>query len=167
MKTCIISYSMTGNNEALAKRLASNINAIHISVKENKRTMGKTILDMIFGRVPKVQPEAAVTDDYDEVIVAGPVWMGKVASPLRQYLLHIKKNKRPFKFITISGGALNKNPGLKKDLSKYGGEKLLLLKDMYISDLLGKTDADTKDTGEYKLTNKDLDVLEKAMAQEL
>ena len=167
MKTCIISYSMTGNNEALAKRLASSINASHICVNESGRKMGKTILDMIFGRVPKVQPDASVIDDYDEVILAGPVWMGKAASPLRPYLLHIKKNNRPFKFITISGGALNKNPGLQKDLCKYGGEKLLLLKDMYISDLLGKTDADTKETSEYKLTHEDLNVLEKAIAQEL
>ena len=157
---------MTGNNEALAKRVASAIDATHHIVTEKKRTMGRIVLDMAFGRVPKVEPDASIIDDFDEVALVGPIWMGKVASPLRSYLLRIKKNQRSFKFISISGGALNKNPDLKKDLYKYGGKNLSLLKDMYISDLLNKADVEMKDTSEYKVTQADLDVLEKAVASE-
>jgi hypothetical protein len=157
---------MTGNNEALAKRVAKAIDATHLIVTEKERTMGRIVLDMVFGRIPKVLPDASIIDGFDEVTLAGPIWMGKVASPLRSYLLRIKKKNRSFNFISISGGALNKNPDLKKDLYKYGGKNLSLLKDMYISDLLDKADVDIKDTGEYRVTENDLDVLEKAIASE-
>ena len=156
MSKCILSYSMTGNNDALAKRIAKATGAQHIAVTERKRSVLTIILDVVFGRVPKTQQDVSMLDGFDEVIFVGPVWMEKAASPLRKYLLYIKERNLPYKFVTISGGSLHKNPKLKDDIVKYGGENLTLLKDMYISDLLGKDEVTMKETSGYKLTDDDL-----------
>ncbi|MCK4731406.1 MAG: flavodoxin family protein, partial [Methanophagales archaeon] len=55
MKVTVISYSLTGNNEALAASIASEISAEHIRITESKPRTNVTIaLDMLFNRTPKV-----------------------------------------------------------------------------------------------------------------
>ena len=60
MNTAVISYSLTGNNDALAKSIAGKLSAEHISVTEAKnRKTGAIIADLLFNRTPKVLPSAA------------------------------------------------------------------------------------------------------------
>ena len=80
----IISYSLTGNNEALAVVIAAEFTAEHIKITESKpRTMGTIVLDMLFNRTPQVNPIVDKTEDNDLVLFMGPVWMGQVATPFR------------------------------------------------------------------------------------
>jgi hypothetical protein len=52
----VISYSLTGNNEALAASLARAFDAEHIRVVESgRRTMATNAFDVIFNRTPRVQ----------------------------------------------------------------------------------------------------------------
>ena len=56
----VVSYSLTGNNRALANRVAGKLSAMHIALTEpKKRGMGRIIADMLFGLTPKVQPAPA------------------------------------------------------------------------------------------------------------
>ena len=55
MKATVISYSLTGNNDMLAKSVAKEINAEHIRIREaTKRGNGRIALDMLLNRNPKV-----------------------------------------------------------------------------------------------------------------
>ena len=78
-----------------------------------------------------------------------------------------KKSEKPYRFFTISGGSLNSNPGLRSDIIKYGGDKLTKQIEMYKFDLIGNKGATAKDTMDYHLTEADLDMLTKSLADKL
>jgi len=66
MKTVIMSYSLTGNNESLAKRIAEELKVEHIRITEpKKRTNGTIAADIVFGRTPKTEPKPHVMAAYD------------------------------------------------------------------------------------------------------
>ena len=94
MKVIVISYSLTGNNEALANSIAAEFAAEQIKITETKpRTMGAIILDMLFYRTPQVNPIVDKVEGHDLVFFVGPVWMGKVASPFRAYFKHLNATR--------------------------------------------------------------------------
>jgi hypothetical protein len=82
MRIGIFSYSMTGNNDALAEGLASALGAEHFRVEEKKpRTNGRIFFDLICNRTPPVQLPAAKPEGFDLVVFVAPVWVGQVATP--------------------------------------------------------------------------------------
>jgi hypothetical protein len=158
MKIGVVSYSLTGNNEALAEAVAKSLSAEHIKIVEPKpRKTGAIIADMMFNRTPKSQPAPDVLAQYDQVVLMGPVWLGKVASPLRAYLKYIKKHPKPYAFACISGGALNPNPKLKDDIAGRAGAQPAACIDLHIADLLPKdTKPSMESTSGYHLSAEDV-----------
>jgi len=158
MKVIVISYSLTGNNDAVSTRLAEELSAEHISVRENKpRSNGTIILDILFGRTPKVYPLIEGLAEYDLVIFMGPVWMGQIATPLRAYFKQLRGKIENYVFISISGGSDGDNPGLGDELLRRLGRKPTKLIDLHIADLLPESPRPTrKDTSDYRLTEIDV-----------
>lgn len=158
MKIKVISYSFTGNNESLACSIAQEFSAEHIKVSEPKpRTIGTIILDMLFKRIPRIQPSPAEMDGYDLILLLGPVWMGQVAAPLRSYLKHFKNHPANYAFISISGGADAGNGKLEGDLEKRAGIKPAAIIDLHIADLLPVSNKpERKDTASYKIDKNDI-----------
>lgn len=158
MNIKVISYSFTGNNESLACSIAQELSAEHIKVSEPKpRTMGTIILDMLFKRIPRVQPTPGELIGYDLLLFLGPVWMGQVAAPLRSYLKHLKNHHANYAFISISGGADAGNGKLEGDLEKRTGIKPAAIIDLHIADLLPVSNKiERKDTASYKINNNDI-----------
>lgn len=69
MKVAVISYSLTGNNEALANSIAEELVVEHIKIKETKsRTISSIVLDMIFNRTPQVQTTPDKLGNYDLIL---------------------------------------------------------------------------------------------------
>ncbi len=161
MKIVVISYSLTGNNETLANRIAKELAVEHIIIKEAKpRTIGSIILDLILNRTPKVQPTPDKLENYDLIIMFGPIWMGKVATPLRTYLKNLNKNQQRYAYISISGGADGVNPKLAGELNKIAGEFPVVLLDLHIADLLPSgQNSVRKETSAYKITQEDINKL--------
>jgi len=158
MKIVVISYSLTGNNEALANSIAKEFAVEHIKITEPKhRTMGSIVLDIIFNRTPHVQPIPDILEKYDLILFFGPVWMGHVATPLRAYLKYLKTNLRKYAFISISGGADGPNPKLAGELIKRVGKEPVALINLYIADLLPPDPKPVrKDTMAYRLNDGDV-----------
>ena len=158
MNAIVISYSLTGNNNSLALRIADALKAEHLSISESKpRNMLTIVLDLMFNRTPKVQPDADKLKGYELVVLVGPVWMGQVATPLRSFLHHIKMSQAQFAFISISGGADGANPKLALDLYKRAGKDPVALVDLHIADLLPPVPKPTrKDTSAYRLKENDV-----------
>lgn len=167
MKTVVISYSLTGNNEALANSVAKELAVEQIKITEPKRrTMFSIVLDLIFNRTPKVQPMPETLANYDLVLFLGPVWMGSVASPLRAYLEFLKTNPRSYAFISIAGGADGPNQNVPGELRKRAGKEPVALIDLYIADLLPSDPKPVrKDTQDYRINDRDADKLTKTIVK--
>jgi hypothetical protein len=161
MSIAIVSYSFTGNNGALAAAVAKALSAEHIKISEGKpRKTIAIILDMILNRTPRVQPYPSELEKYERILFIAPVWMGKVASPIRAYLKHLKTRPQLYAFASISGGALNTNPKLGDDLEKRAGAKPIACIDLHIADLLPPEPKPTmKDTSAYRLNEADISKL--------
>ena len=158
MSIAVVSYSFTGNNRKLAAAAAAALSAEHIElIEERPRTTGTIILDMMLNRTPRVQPGLSMLEQYDRILFFAPVWMGKVASPLRACLNQLKAHPQPYAFVSISGGALNPNPKLAEDITKRAGTKPMAFVDLHITDLLASESKKTmKDTGDYLLKDTDI-----------
>ena len=156
MNAIVVSYSWTGNNDALAHSIAKELGAEHIRIAEQKeRSNAAIVFDLLLGRTPRVTPAAGVVEGRDMVIFVGPVWMKCVATPFRTFFRQLKQTPRPYAYVSISGGALGPNPNLSKELTKRLGTKPAALVDMHIADLLPMDKPTMKDTGDYRLTDED------------
>jgi len=137
MKITILSYSKTGRNEALALSLASTLSAEHIKIKEKKtRSYFSIVLDILFNRIPKI--ELKLKDENEILLFVAPVWLGKVAFPLRACLKELQEKPCSYAFISLSGGgdgALS-NPGLALELEKRTGRKPEFVMNLHIADFL-------------------------------
>ncbi len=169
MKAAVVSYSLTGNNDALARSVAKEFACDHIRITEpKKKSVGSIAIDMILGRTPRVAPVPDSLKGYDSVLVFGPVWMGSAASPLRAYLNHLKANPCRYTFVSISGGANGQNPKLGEDLKKRTGRKPAAVIDLHIADLLPSDRKPTiKDTSAYRLCGEDIQKCTNAVKKEL
>lgn len=161
MKVLVISYSMTGNNDALAAMLSKELGAEHITIRESRpRTNGTIALDMLLNRTPGVTPTSYRIDDKELIVFAGPVWMGHVAAPLRACFKQLKFRVGPYIFVSISGGALGPNPKLADELKKRVGKEPAAVIDLHIADLLPQDPKPTREvTSSYRLNSNDLRVL--------
>ncbi len=157
MNATIISYSHTGNNEALATSLAAALEAEHVRVTEEKsRTMGTIVMDILFNRTPSVDFSAESVAQHDLVLFVGPVWMGHVATPLRACFKQLRDKIDRYAFVSISGGADGPNPKLADELKKRLGKEPVAVIDMHIADLLPQEPKPTRDdTSAYRINESD------------
>jgi hypothetical protein len=169
MKTTVISYSLTGNNDALAGGIASALAADHIRVTEPKpRKIGTIALDMLFNRTPKVDFSVEASAAGDRVVLSAPVWMGKIASPLRGVLKKLKGSMSSYTFVSVSGGADGGNPKLESELTKRTGKKPDAVIDMHIADLLPDNPKPSReDTSSYRLSTEDVEKMTDTVVKKL
>lgn len=169
MKVIIISYSFTGNNDALAADIAKALFAEHIKISELKpRNTWTILLDVIFNRTPSVNPPANGFENNDLIIFFAPVWMGHIATPLRSYFKYLKNKSSKYVFVSISGGADGPNTSVASELNKRVGREPVALINMYIADLLPPNPKPTrKDTTAYRLNETDIKNLTNTVVKSL
>lgn len=169
MKSAVVSYSLTGNNETLAKSIAEEFALEHIMITEPKpHNMLSIIFDLIFNRTPPVQLVCDRLKNYDLILFFGPVWMGQVATPLRACLKRLKTNQCRYAFISISGGAIGPNPKLADELKKRAGEEPAALIDLHIADLLPSNPKPTlKVVSAYRINDVDTKKLSETIVKAL
>ena len=124
MKTLVLSYSFTGNNAVLAEGIAEKTGADWVKVVEKKqRNVFTIVLDVLFNRTPKIESPDRVHEGYERLVFVAPVWLGKVASPLRAVFKHYKGQVQDYSFVSISAGADGKAPQLEPELIRRMGAK--------------------------------------------
>ncbi|NLI21378.1 MAG: hypothetical protein GX418_07530 [Clostridiales bacterium] len=166
MNIAIVSYSLSGNNAALAARTAQKLGARHIALQPPKPlTIPAIVVQVLFNLTPKAQPAAETLSAFDAVVLAGPVWMGMVATPLRACLRWLRKNTKPYGYLTICGGADGPNPRIEAELRRATGRKPDVLLVQHIRTLLPDEPKPTReDTSPYRLTDADVEKLATAAA---
>jgi hypothetical protein len=104
MSTWVAYYSHHGNNATLARHLAGRLACGLVPIVELKPRTDLSILwDVLFPRFPRLQPIEQAFREYDHVILAGPVWAGKLAAPLRTFLQLYREQLHDYSFITLCG----------------------------------------------------------------
>ncbi|WP_410768811.1 flavodoxin family protein [Fontibacillus sp. BL9] len=169
MNIAVVSYSYTGNNDLFAACVAKDLSATHIKITTKKpMTMGSIITDMIFARTPKMQPSPKNLKQYDLILFFAPIWMGHIASPLREYLQHLKSSPQAYGFFSVSGGADGGNPKLFAELVKRTGKKPAIVLDQHIRDFIPQNLKPTRhDTSAYKISEAEASRLSTKAVKEI
>lgn len=134
MKTIIIYYSYSGNNKLLAEELQRRLNSdIQEVIEVKRRTPLTMILDVLFKKDIKVRRSKFLISYYDRVILIGPIWWGRIASPLREFIKRERRNINSYSFITVCGSGNNRN--VENELSKILQKKPITVCELLVKDL--------------------------------
>ena len=99
MKTIVYYYSRKGSNSFLAKRIAKDLNCEIEEIIPRINYLVLMLLGINFGnRKLKTRVE-----DYDRVILCGPIWMGKFIVPLRNFVVKYRPKIKKLIFVTCCG----------------------------------------------------------------
>lgn len=160
MKILILFYSHTGNNAALADRLADELKADKFRITELRPRNNQVIaLDMLFNRRPQIEPLPEQVAAYDLVLFLGPVWMYHLPSPLRSCFQQLKDKLVRYAFVSVSGGALGPNPGIAKELVRRMGKRLAFQIDLTVAQFgTVPPQPSVKDTSAYQLAEHPTDL---------
>jgi flavodoxin len=93
MKTLVVYYSLTGNTEKIARRIADALGADleKIEVAQPYEGSYQQIVSLAEGEVNRnyqrpIKPLKNKVADYDRIIVGTPTWWYKMASPVLTFL---------------------------------------------------------------------------------
>lgn len=110
MKTLIIFYSLSGNTQKVAESVASacgaDIEQLR-DVKNRKHLFGymRSCYEVLFSRHAQIQPVRSDAALYDLVILGAPVWIMRLASPMRAYIAKHKPKFNKVAFFCTEGSS--------------------------------------------------------------
>ena len=118
METAIVYYSMHGNSELVANKIAFITGADTIRVEPDKAYPDKGARKFIWGgksalmgEMPVLKPYEFDAEKYDTVIIGFPVWASNPAPPIKTFVNEHKeelKGKRIAAFACQSGNGAEK-----------------------------------------------------------
>ena len=93
MKTLIVYYSLEGNTDYAAKKIAENIGADTLRLIPRKAYKDKGFSKFIWGGKSAIMGEAPKLEDYeidlsqyDKVVIGFPVWASNYTPPIRTFV---------------------------------------------------------------------------------
>lgn len=91
-ESLIVYYSRTGTAKQVAETLAAYTGWRQAEVRDEKPRAGlygdlRCVLDILLHRTPAYRYEGPVPSDCAHVVVVAPVWLGRLAAPMRKFLL--------------------------------------------------------------------------------
>ncbi|WP_203340914.1 flavodoxin family protein [Planococcus beijingensis] len=137
MKSLIVYYSHSGNNEKLAIELRDRIGCDMYEIKEKKKRKDLAILmDFLVKRNSRLAPLDFDVSDYGPIILLAPVWAGKVAAPMRTFIQMEKDKLTDYSFITLCSGAAGQREKIAAELSALTPQKPTAVAELWINNLL-------------------------------
>lgn len=102
-------YSMTGHTRSLVHELRSALQADVEEVREPRPREGlggmlRTFVDAVARREPLIDRPRHDAASYDMLVMGGPVWAARMASPLRSYAHRYAGAARRVAFFCTEGG---------------------------------------------------------------
>lgn len=147
MKTLIAYYSFTQNNEKLAGYLQKQLNCDIVKIETTKKRNSFSIfLDLMFKRKPEIKSVPYYLQDYEHIIFIAPIWAGRIATPMKSYLIKEGVNIKKYSFITLCGGSAGQQEKIHSELVATLQKPPLKLLELWVNDLLP---AEKKDTIKY------------------
>jgi flavodoxin len=162
MKTLIVYFSFSGNNELLAKNLTKDLEADLLQITEpKKRGMFKIMLDMLFDRFPKINEPDILWSDYQHIVLMAPIWNYMIAHPMKTFIKQNKEYLKNYSFITLCSGRDTQKEKIATQLKKitnYEPEAIIELESRTV------ITSEQERKGIYKITQEDLQKLKKEEA---
>lgn len=107
MSTAIVYYSMHGNSEMVAEKIAAKLGADVIKIEPDKAYPDKGAKKFLWGgksavmgEQPVLKPYEFDADKYDSIILGFPVWASRPAPPINTFLSE-QKSKLSGKKIAV------------------------------------------------------------------
>lgn len=132
MKRLIVYFSLEGNTEYIANKLADKIGADMLKLVPLKAFADKGFAKFFWGGKAAVMAEKPELESYsfdadvDEVIIGFPVWAGNITPPIRTF---VSDNFEALKDKRISAFACQSGAGAEKAFAKL--KTLLGIDDFY------------------------------------
>lgn len=104
MKSLVIYYSRKGSNEYLAKKIAKSMACEMEAIRPRLNVFMLFLMNIHMG----IRPLKKNIQDYDHVILCGPVWMGKFIPPLRSFIKKYKSRINKLIFVSCCGSTYEK-----------------------------------------------------------
>ena len=105
MKTIVFYYSNTGSNKYLAEKIAHNLGSDIEAIKPRLNFFPFLIFSSLVKTGFGIKTLSHKVDDFSRVIVCGPIWMGQVASPLRDFFNTYRTSIKSLCFATCCGSS--------------------------------------------------------------
>ncbi|HEY9045521.1 MAG TPA: hypothetical protein VIN08_06475 [Ohtaekwangia sp.] len=158
MKTLMVYYSFTHNNEVLAQELQKQLGCDILKIEDLKKRNGFSIfLDILFSRRPAIKYSPVSLTAYDRFIFIAPIWAGKIATPLKTFLINERTKIKHYSFITICGGREGQRDKITLELSAALRAMPDAVTELWINNLLQEDQKNSiKYTSSYQLTSGDL-----------
>jgi flavodoxin len=102
-KTIVVYYSNTGNNKYLAEKIANRIGSDIEAIRPRLNIFPFQLLFSSIKMSPGIKSLHHNLNEYDGVILCGPIWMGKFISPLRNFINRYQKHINKLVFVTCCG----------------------------------------------------------------
>ena len=108
-KVLIVYYTRTGYTEKIINQLSKKIDADIEIIDDNKDRSGiigyvKSAFDNIKKNTPKINKLKHNPRNYDMIVIATPVWVSKMAAPIRSFVNKYKNDINKAIFITSQKG---------------------------------------------------------------
>ena len=101
MKTIVYYYSRKGSNRFLATRIADDLKC---EIEEIKPRLNSHLL-MLMGLHLGNRKLKTKVEDYDKVILCGPIYVGKLIAPLKYFICKYSKKIGNLVFVTCCGSS--------------------------------------------------------------
>lgn len=117
MKTAVVYYSMSGNTQYAAEKIAKGLGADLIRIEPKKAYPDQGMKKFFWGgksammgEKPKLMPYEFRAEDYDRIIIGTPVWARSFAPPIRTFIVQNPelRGKKIAALISFSGGGADK-----------------------------------------------------------
>ncbi|HXK77852.1 MAG TPA: flavodoxin [Oscillospiraceae bacterium] len=133
MGTLVVYFSLDGDTEFIAKKIAETLDAEIIALNIRKKYPAKGFFkyfcggkSVLFGEKPKLTNKKINLSRYETMIIGTPVWAGSYTPPIKSFISQYKiRDKRIALFACHGGGGTEKCfAKLKKALpgNKFIGE---------------------------------------------
>ncbi|MEX2234480.1 MAG: flavodoxin domain-containing protein [Cyclobacteriaceae bacterium] len=167
MKTLIVYYSFSGNNEALAKQLQERLQCDIVKIEETKKRTKLSILwDVIFKRSARIKKITITLFAYDSIILIAPIWAGKIGTPMQSFILQEKRRLGNYSFISLCGGVKRQKGKVREFLEQLIQRKPTATEELWVNDLLPAEKKDKiKYTTAYRVKPDDWKVFDSQIEQ--
>ena len=137
MKALIVYYSMGGNTEYAAKKIAKQIEADLLRLEPEKDYPNSGFKKFFWGgksavmaEKPKLKSYQFAAEKYDTIVFGFPVWAGNITPPLRTFIEDNSLNAKTYAaFACQSGAGAERAFGKLKDCLGHDLAKTLILID--------------------------------------
>ena len=101
MNTMVYYYSHKGSNRFLAQRIANDLNC---EIEEIKPRLNAHLF-MLMGLNLGNRKLKSKVENYDRVILCGPIWIGKLIVPLKNFVVKYRPKIKKLIFVTCCGSS--------------------------------------------------------------